>query len=863
MQRTFFFILLFFSFFAGSVFADSVMQKLYEVSFETDAHGWRAEQSCRMALRNKVLFIEAVDGSPSVSKFVDQIGGKFYLTVKIRTRTNSQVSLYWTTKGSPRRDDVKKITVGLQEDAQWHDYQFEFSVQDFLTGLAFRFSAADGSWDIQSMTLVRESPPPLSIEKVEPFIYKTKTGAEQNRLRFTVSNDVAIPMKFHFGDESEKLTLQPHETVDLAVLIEPIGNLAAVNLILHPDEFPDIVYPVFLYHPEGTTDWIKKPISEGRTLEVDPDARLARIKRGEDVFAIIAPLVHHNGTIPKLALSADSTETQLQFEGDDLNLKIKIDNSENQLHFVIDGKTEEALWEGPVIRLFGTLQGGLLPGVEFFGAGDSSSSIIDLEEPFQDRSRPAQHWLTMPLAVLETEKAGIVLHWNDLKLQPTFSAPNRFDQTDDHRISLIGSKIDATLELLLPTQKNDESAAFRVLRAYIAKQGFPDPSPAPRTTEEQRQLSMRALSGSLQSEAGGEWGYALEADWKRQPFADMFSTMMRLAEAGHGGRFPNPVTLVPGGADISNDAVYFLTGRVEEWKSGRDSAMQSFNAMKNPDGSFLYRTRFPEIETATSSYGYTALKTLEMMEYVRLTGNEELFMLVEKSLEYLEQCDIPCGGFFRDSPFHTPDLQAASTLIWLYVWAYEYSSNSKYLDRARHFAFSGLPFVYQWSDRDNMLYLTVPKFGGTNRRPPLDFGVSRPRVGIQYAYSLALLSKHDKEMDWLKPARGILHAVEKIQYTDGEEAGCIPALFEIETQQGKSWKVNPCALVSLRFLVEGKLDSLFVLSIGTERYVSPYPIIMTPRGIEALNVPIGRTFQVLHNGSRINSAEGSGLIPTN
>ncbi|GHT19206.1 hypothetical protein FACS1894189_7890 [Planctomycetales bacterium] len=861
MLRTFFFILLFSHLFAGSVFADPVIQKLFEMSFETDAHGWRAEQSCRAALKNNVLFVEATGETPSISKFVDQIGGKFYLTAKIRTRTNSRVSLYWTTKGSPRRDEVKKVTIELQEDAQWHDYQFEFSVQDFLTGLVFRFSTTDGSWDIQSITLVRESPPPLSVRKVEPIQYKTKAGAEQNRLRFTVSNDVTIPMKFHIGSEPEELTLQPHETVDLAVLIEPEGNLAAVNLILHPNEFPDIIYPVFLYYPDVKTDWIKKPISEGRTLEIAPDARLARIKQGEDVFAIIAPLVHHNGIIPKLTLSPKSTETQLQFEGDDLDLKIEIDGSENQLHFVIDGKAKQTLWEGPAVRLFGTLQNGLLPGVEFLGVGDSSSSIIDLESPFHDRSRPARHWITMPLALLETEKGGIVLHWDDMMLQPTFSAPNQFDHTDDHRVSLIGSKIDATLELLLPTQKDDESATFRVLRAYIAKQGFPEPPAAPRTTEEQRELSMRAMSGSLQSETGGEWGYALETDWKRKPFADMFSTMIRLAESGQGRQFPNPVTLEPGGADITNDAVYFVTGRVEEWKAGRESAMQSFRAMRNPDGSFLYRTRFPEVETAVSSFGYTALKTLEMMEYVRLTGDEELFVSVEKSLEYLRQCDIPRGGFFRDSPFHTPDLQTAATMIWLYVWAYEYSGNTKYLDRAKHFAFSGLPFVYRWTDRDKMLYLTVPKFGGTNRRPPLDFGVSRPRVGIQYAYALLLLTKYDQEADWKKLANGILHAVEKIQYTDDTEAGCIPALFEIETQERKLWKVNPCALVSLRLLAEGKLDSLFVLTDGAERYVSPYPIKKTPRGIEALNVPIGRKFQVLHNGSRINYAEGAGLIP--
>jgi len=515
--------------------------------------------------------------------------------------------------------------------------------------------------------------------------------------------------------------------------------------------------------------------------------------------------------------------------------------------------------EGLAVRLFGELQSGLLPGVEFLKTGDTSSSERDVEKPFHNRSVPNPLWITMPFAVLETDKGAAALYWDDLSLQPTFSSPNRFDYAADHRVSLIGSSIKASLELLSPAESKEDAASFRVLRSYIAQKGFPPPPPAVRTTEEQYQLSVQALEGDLQSVMGGQWGYALEPQWERKPFADMLSTSARLAEAA-GKRSNNPNTLVPGGSDITNDAIFFLSGRIPEWQRSRETALQQIMATVNADGSFLFLTRFPEWETAASSYGYTALKALEIMEYARAVGHNELFAVVTKALDYLKPCDIPCGGYYWDTPFHTPDLQTAATLIWLYVWAYEYNGNEEYLERAKHFAFAGLPFVYQTTQKEHMLYGTIGKFGGTNRRPPLHFGVLSTRVGIQYAYALNMLSKHDKQTDWKTAALGILRTVENLQYTEEGEAGCVPELFDVVDQERHGWKVNPCALVSLRWAVEGKVDSLFILLDGKDRYVAPYPLRKTLKGIEAYSVPPEQKFHILLNARRYGAGEGNGLI---
>ena len=840
--------------------AANVVQTLLDTTFyENDEtndpqYSWRAEQGSRTVIRGQQLHIEAFHGLPQLSKRVNFSGGEFRLLLELRTGTESEVSLYWASRGSPRLDD-NKLQLPLNEDGDWHVYEFLFNVPDILTGMRIRFSAPDGNWDIRSIKLIRTSRPPLILREVTPFLYDDREG-----LRFTIANDVLIPVQFHFGNQEQ--TLARGETLNLWMPIRTHGNLANVVLALHPCDFPSIVHPIFLYRSEGNTDWIKKPLGKEHTLEIASDARMARLWRNNELVGIIAPLVHRAGFIPTFVLADDSTETELHFESSTVDLRIGI--VPPRLNFeIIDNSTRvdvEPL-EGPAVRLFGTLKSGLLPGVEFLRTGDTSSSEIDIAKPFNDRSTPNPLFITMPLAVLETDKGAAALYWEDISIQPTFSSPNQFDRTEDHRFSLIGTTIKASLEVFAPTLPNEESASFRVLRSYTAEKGFPPPPPLLRTAEEQRQLYLQALSGELRSKTEELWGYAIESEWTRRPFADMFSTLARLTEA-EGGRLRNPSQIVPGGSDITNDAIYFLFGRIPEWQQQREAAIQQILTTALPNGSFLFRTRFPTLETAASSYGYTAQQALTLMEYARIKGDDRLFATVTEALEFLKSCDIPCGGFYQDTPFHTPDLQTAATLVWLYVWAYEYSGNVEYLERAKHFAFAGLPFVYQTERKENkhMLYGTVGKFGGTDRHPPLHFGLLSTRIGIQYAYALNLLAKHDKQTDWKTVAFGILHATENLQYSDETKAGCVPKLFDVVKQKPLDWTVNPCALVSLRWALEEKVDSLFVLTEGKDRYTAPYPLRKTDKGIEAYDVPQGRTFHILHNANRYGKGEGNGIV---
>ncbi|MDR3183652.1 MAG: hypothetical protein LBT89_12180 [Planctomycetaceae bacterium] len=869
--------------------AADVEQTLLTMSFESSANDWRVERSGKAALQDKALHITAAGGQPMITKFFEQIGGEFHLFIEIRTFTESSAFLYWTSRGSPRRHEQNKVTVPLQEDGDWHTYEFVFNVSDYLSVLALGFSKNDGNWAIRSMKLVRKSPPPFTIQKIEPFKHKAEGGTLSDMLRFTVHNDIAVPLKYRINHQPEELTLDKNTSVDLGAAIDySEGNLAAVVLTLHPQDFPDITRSVFLYRSEGKTDWIRREFSRGKVIEVDSKGKMARLLYNNQPVAIIAPLVHRNGIIPNFIPAEDSSEKLLHFVSEDTDLRIEIGEP---LRFIAAEKNRTVNPEGGsdadrvpleavAVRLFGKLRSGLLPGVEFLGRGDVSSSPIDIAPPLNDRSVPERRWITNTLAILETEKAGVIMRWKDRNLQPTFSSPNTFDQTDDHRMSLIGSRIEATLELLMPDTGNntaepeEESAVMRTLKADVLTYGFAEPPAAPRTTSEQFQLSLQALAGLLQTDNGGEWGYAVESQWQRKPFADFLSTLIRLNELNEFRdlTFPglsNPKSITQGGSDITNDTVYFVTNRAAEWQRERETAIQQLLTMQQPDGSFLYRTRFPEAENTVSSFGFTALQALKIMEYVRLTGNAALYTPVKQTLMYLRHCEIPSGGFYRDTPFHTPDLQAAAAMIWLHIWAYEYDGNADYLQRAQYFAYAGLPFVYQWqgekgkqnaSPAADSAYFVIPKFGGTNRGKPFSFGIADMRTAIQYAYALNLLSKYDTKTDWKKVSWGILYRIEQIQWTQNEAAGCIPVSYDVVENKPLGFKVNPCAFVSLSLVLEGKPESLYLLVDGKDRYVSPYPLHKNKSIISASGVPPKRKFQVLLNGSRLGRGKDTGEI---
>jgi hypothetical protein len=161
-----------------------------------------------------------------------------------------------------------------------------------------------------------------------------------------------------------------------------------------------------------------------------------------------------------------------------------------------------------------------------------------------------------------------------------------------------------------------------------------------------------------------------------------------------------------------------------------------------------------------------------------------------------------------------------------------------------------------------MRYATPPVYGATHWKAPNWMGLPVQWVGSVYAYALTLLAPFDETLDWSHLARGILYSAEQQQYPDGPHAGLLPDSFHIRLQRRQPADINPCALVSLRLALEGRVDSLSVDADENHRVAAPFKIRLRD-GNAVIDGRNGVDYQVLIDGQNIVDVRSKGrdVIP--
>lgn len=809
---------------------------LAEWKFDRGSEGWRAQHACELSVADGILKVRNTGFDPFFHRPMQVPGGELVLRLRARASSQGPGEIFWTTDRSPVRGPDKSRGFALIHDGQWREYAVEFSAPGTLTDLRIDPGTDAGLVEIEWIRLARRHWHPLSIEKVE-------VGPRQ--VRFLVKNHEEAPLRFTaFG---ESYTIGGHATVPVERPVLGKGLLETVRaeLVVDADENnrPDlkpskpISRTTFLFHPEAQGKFLELK-GEGFVLDVARDGTAARARDGDRVIAALAPLVHWEGRLPALKLVDE--KPLLRFEGEGVSLEISV--HEKEINLTI---TSERECEGPVVRAFGPLKQGLLSGVEYLGAGEWSSSKLDIETEEHLRFAPDPLHVTMPLMSFVTELATVAMTWRDMGLQPIYATPNFFEGTPDHRMALRGKKIAATIRI-------DSVPVEETIAWAVGKHGLPPLPPAPRSTEQQWDICLKALHGPLKTEAG--WGHCAEPNWGRAPFADMASTIWRLT-----GKVPDLPKLVPGGAHVENASIYFVTGRAAEWLQHQHAQVQSQIRAQQPDGSYRYDGPFRRGHFENTASGICAHPAKLMLEYAWLTGDQEALAAGCRTLEYMKRFDVPRGAQTWEVPLHTPDQLASANSVWAYVRGYQLTGKKDYLAEARRWALSGIPFTYLWSRYPIMLYSTPPVFGATHWRHNW-IGLPVQWVGGVYAYALTLLAPHDQTVDWNHLARGILISAEQQQYPDGEWIGLLPDSFAIKSQTRIPARINPCALVSLRMVLDGQVDSLAVAVEGKHRVAAPFPVSIR-EGTAYIQSPKGLGFEILVNGQVVGvPAEAQGVV---
>jgi hypothetical protein len=806
-------------------------EKVFEWTFQTNAAGWTAAHDCVMAATGGVLRIESSGHDPYIFGPPVQIAGPVAARVRLKCAGGGDGQIFWATAQAPNFDEARSRHFHFIRDNQFHDYTVELAEEGTISQLRLDPAEAPGVIEVASFEVIRQTRHPLEIQSVH-----TDGSNVSGRLK----NYAAEPLVFTMGGRS--FTVGANATGEFSQIVPGQAPFRAFDLALQSAGLPALHRVVSLIDTNAAADWAVIE-SRGLAVRAARDGSGARIELGGRLAGVLAPLISLDGAAPAMKLIDSGRSLVWRGQGVTLELSLRED--------AITAKIEsDRPCEGPVLRVFGPLEQGLFAGLEYLAKGEHSSSTLDIETEDHIRFAPDPLKVTMPLMAFVTDRATAAMTWRDMSLQPVFATPNFLDGPEGHRASLRGRNIECTI-LVRPPAPMEDAILWAAQR-----EGLPPLPAAPRSRAAEFNLCLKTLGGPPLKTAQG-WGHCAEASWPRQPYADQASTFWRLS-----GQIPPLPRLVPGGAHIVNDSIYFMTGRAREWLDMRAASARGIMADQKPDGSFRYDGKLRRGHFEDTASGFCAVRAVELLEHARLTGDAASLQAGLKALEFMKHFRDPRGAQTWEVPLHTPDILAAANLVHACVRGYELTGQRDYLERARAWAITGLPFVYQWSNEPVMAYGTIAVFGATGWQAPNWMGLPVQWCGYDYAYALAMLAPLDKAMDWKQIATGIEITAEQMQYPDGPFAGCEPDSFNLALQQRNGPAINPCAIVSLRLALEGKLDSLAVAAAGGHRVMAPFPVEI--RGEQArIQARAGLTYQVVVDGKRIVdvNSRGDDFIP--
>ena len=164
---------------------------------------------------------------------------------------------------------------------------------------------------------------------------------------------------------------------------------------------------------------------------------------------------------------------------------------------------------------------------------------------------------------------------------------------------------------------------------------------------------------------------------------------------------------------------------------------------------------------------------------------------------------------------------------------------------------SCLPLLLTWP-------ILIAVFGATGWNAPNWMGRPVQWCGLDYAYALILLAKHDSTVDWRKIADGIVTSAECQLYTDepGFE-GLLPDSVQVKTQARYVFAINPTVVHMLRRMLDGKRTNVSVADANGRRIVAPYPMKVEGNGVK-ISAEKGVEYEIMIDGVEIVKIKSEG-----
>jgi hypothetical protein len=495
----------------------------------------------------------------------------------------------------------------------------------------------------------------------------------------------------------------------------------------------------------------------------------------------------------------------------------------------------------------------LLAGVEYL-EDEPSSSEADLAGPAALRRVPAPHKPTFPLMAMQQNGVCVSLSWRrQSEVAPLFDWPDRLLGSQGSVMALIAPGAESTVRddgeplphsawTLMANRPLAHRGHLRVelgetvlpaVKAYVRRRGLPPLPTRPPLEEYIAQAAAGWLDGPLRD--GARFRHAVGNDFPAQPAFDAAWMLDALASASAAGprsaAWKNAVDEAANkaaAAVASGQELFAQVGHLQPPLAGlargrfREIQPQAASVARrlldpmdgafDADGIARYRPPAQGIDYSRThdsreANGFAALPVLRALQAALHAGDRVLVNAALERLRALERFHggVPRGAQTWEIPLHTPDILAAAHLVKAYALAYRVTGEPRFLELAREWAWTGVPFVYldpldESPTGANAVgpYATIAVLGATQWKAPVWIGLPVQWCGLVYADALRWLQPHDPDGPWERLADGItLSAIQQCYPLGHPRAGLLPDSFDLVLQSRNPADINPGTLQPL------------------------------------------------------------------
>lgn len=448
----------------------------------------------------------------------------------------------------------------------------------------------------------------------------------------------------------------------------------------------------------------------------------------------------------------------------------------------------------------------IFPGLEYLEDEEPSSSTRDLAMPHADRRVPHKFKVTVPMMMVETRRGGPVVavawdakqKWDGEHLAPAacFASPDFITNKDSHLMQLLLPAVPEGLpenarqaqeplsitphrpwrlkqRIAVGLPQPDATAALRWFDDWV---GYPEAEAPPRSFAEEMALCRHAWLVTCWDEETQKGRHCV--GWAPANSPGHATLMLMDARAVATGEAKQQllerVDLVghqtieqegPGG--LASGANCHIMGWEFPYHWGglpgalvgmREQAEATMRSQEDNGGWGFYPSEDRQSlgTPGTQTMGTCAGPAYRLAKWAAISGDPAVTAAMRKALARLRAFRVPRGAQGWECPILQPDVLASAYALRAAVWAYQATGEAQYLEDARLYARTGLPFQYAWDDGEHpgMRYASIPVFGSTFFTHSW-IGLPVQWCGLVYAYGLVELMRFDSDDLWRRQVEGM------------------------------------------------------------------------------------------------------------